>query len=240
MILIMSSCISTADRSEGNVPTDESRSLSSKLFLLSKGLTTDTLKKEFLDLLEKDPQLHSVAVVVNATTTEKKKFKKTKKVKVQFEQIGFDSTKIDLFDLMKRSPEDLYSYDIIYILGGNPFQLLDEVNRSGADTVLINLASQDKILMGYSAGSLLLGPDLTLMNYVDSLLEFNQLGLKELSCAELYNFYIFPHYEDFSNQVPELRTKIKEFESMTEVPVYRLNDNQGIICINGEVQIIGK
>ena len=49
------------------------------LFLLSKGLTTDTLKLSFLDQLKKEPRLNSVAVVVNASSTDKKKRKKRTK-----------------------------------------------------------------------------------------------------------------------------------------------------------------
>jgi len=94
--------------------------------------------------------------------------------------------------------------------------------------------------MGYSAGSLLLGPDLSLMNHVDTLLGFNEIGLKELSCIGLYNFHIFPHYTDFTSQVPELITKIEQYESQSDLPVYRLNDNQGIVYQNGRIKIIGK
>ena len=211
-----------------------------KLFLLSKGLTTDTLKREFLNFLEKDPETLSVAVVVNASSTDKKKIKKTKKVKKQFDAIGFDSTKIKLFDLMKTAPQRLSDFDVIYILGGNPFLLLDEVNKSGAQSVFKELANQDKILMGYSAGSLLLGPDLSLFNQVDSLLGFNNINLEELTCIGLYDFHIFPHYSDFTGQVPELIKKIDQFELESNLSVYRLNDNQGIIYQNGEIKFIGE
>ncbi|WP_271711707.1 Type 1 glutamine amidotransferase-like domain-containing protein [Marinigracilibium pacificum] len=211
----------------------------SKLFLLSKGLTTDTLEREFLNLLEKEPQLNSVAVIVNASSTIQKKYKKTEKVKIQFTKMGFDSTKIELFDLMKTSHRELSRFDIIYILGGNPFLLLNEVNKSGAHKTLESLMFKDKILMGYSAGSLLLGPNLSLMNHVDSLLGFNEINLKELSCIGLYDFYIFPHYTEFTSQVPELAAKIENFESLSDKPLHRLNDNQGIIIQNGNMEIIG-
>ena len=211
-----------------------------KLFLLSKGLTTDTLKNEFLNFLGKDPLTLSVAVVVNASSTDKKKKKKVKKVKHQFSEIGFDSSRIELFDLMRSAPENLLEFDVVYILGGNPFLLLNEVNKSDAKKVFKELVDQEKILMGYSAGSLLLGPDLSLMDHVDTLLGFNETGLKELSCIGLYNFHIFPHYSEFTNQVPELISKIEEFESQSILPVYKLNDNQAILYDQGKVKIIGK
>lgn len=237
---ILGSCQENTSKQTGSDAENEKNLITSKLFLLSKGLTTDTLKNEFLGLLEKAPEMNSVAVIVNASTSDKKKIKKTKKVKAQFAEMGFDSTRIGLFDLLKTPPTDLTNFDIIYILGGNPFVLLRDVHKSGSQKVLKELAYQNKILMGYSAGSLLLGPDLSLMQYTDSLLGFNQIELKELSCVGLYDFYIFPHYDDFTTQAPELKSKIEAFESLSSLPIYRLNDNQGIISLNGDVQIIGK
>ena len=157
-------------------------------------------------------------------------------MKVRFHDMGFDSLKIEQFDLMVRDPKELSEFDIIYILGGNPFLLLDEVMKSRADKVLKELAFQDKILMGYSAGSLLLGPSLELMDHADSLLGFNEIELKKLDCLGLYNFHIFPHYADFTNQVPELIAKINEFENKADLPVYRINDNQGIIYKDGKLR----
>ena len=148
--------------------------------------------------------------------------------------------KIEQFDLMLRDPVELSEGDIIYVLGGNPFLLLDEVKKSGADKVLKDLAYQDKILMGYSAGSLLFGPSLVLFNYTDSLLGFNEIGLKELDCLGLYHFHIFPHYADFTNQEPELVGNIDEFEKQSDLPINRINDNQAIIYKEAKIEIIGK
>lgn len=238
-LLLLGSCRERKVSNEEKESAAISNQSYPRLFLLSKGLTTDTLKKEFLNFLDGDLEKLSVAVVVNASSTDHKKRKKTKKIKVQFNSIGFDSTRIELFDLMKRSPQELSKFDIIYILGGNPFLLLDEVNKSGAHSVLKELAYQDKFLMGYSAGSLILGPDLTLMNNVDTLLGYNEYDLKQLSCVGLYDFQIFPHYSNFTTQVPELIDKIDEYELKSNYPIYRLDDNQGIIYRDGVIKIVG-
>jgi dipeptidase E len=237
---ILGACSSEKANNGRTLSVEELDRTYPKLFLLSKGLTTDTLKLAFLNFLENKPITYSVAVIVNASSSDKKKKKKTKKIKIQFSEIGFDSTKIEQFDLMQRNPQELSKFDIIYILGGNPFRLLDEVNKSDSRKILKELTYQDKILMGYSAGSLLLGPDLTLMNHTDSLLEFNEIALKELSCLHLYNFHIFPHYTNFTKQVPELIKQINQFERQSELPIYRLNDNQGIIYQDGEIELIGQ
>ena len=236
ILFYIPACSSGDDASDA----ETKREINSSLFLLSKGLKTDALKGELLKLLEKDASMYSVAVVVNASSTEKKKRKKTRKIKLQFHELGFDSSRVEMFDLMTRNSNELKNFDIIYILGGNPFLLLDQVNKSGSRDLLYELAYQNKILMGYSAGALLLGPDLSLMNSADSLLGFNELGLQELDCIGLYDFYIFPHYDDFTAQAPELITVINDFESGSKLPVQRLNDDQGIIFQNGKMRIIGK
>ena len=240
IILFLFSCNNQHDTKKNNVHLEKTELSTSTLLLLSKGLTNDTLKSEFLKLLKKESHLYSIAVIVNASSTEKKKIKKTKKVKIQFAEMGLDSSKIELFDLVKTEPQKLKEYDIIYILGGNPFLLLDDINRSGAQKAITEFFESDKIIMGYSAGALLLGPDLSLLNHVDSLLEFNQLKLTELSCLGLYDFYIFPHFRDFTTQIPELSEKIQEFELKKKLAVKRLNDNQGIIISRGVSRIIGK
>ena len=92
---------------------------------------------------------------------------------------------------MKRNSNELSEFDLIYILGGNSFLLIKEVKKSGADKILKELANQDKVLIGYSARSLLWGPSLELLNYADPLLGFNEIGLKELEWLGLYDLHIF-------------------------------------------------
>ena len=237
-VFITSSCLTGTD--DTKKPDNQTETTHPSLFLLSKGLKSDTLKEAFVRFIGQDPAGMSVAVVVNASSSDKKKNKKTRKVREQFAPLGFDTTKIALFDLMKTPPKKLADYDLVYILGGNPFLLLDEAAKSGALPVLKEFGLKGKKLMGYSAGSLLLGPDMSLMNYADPLLGFNELGLTELTCVGLYDFHIFPHYRDFTAEVPELADSISAFEAQASLPVYRLNDNQGILYENGKAQIIGK
>lgn len=222
--------------------TQEQTTIQPKLFLLSKGLETEALKQAFLDFLDTEVNNQTVAVIVNASSSDKKKVKKVKKVKSRFHEIGFDSTKIELFDVMKRNPRELVEYDIIYTLGGNPFLLLDEVKKSGAGAVLYEIAYEykDKVLMGYSAGTLLLGPNMELMNAVDSLLGFNEMQLTELRCLELYDFLIFPHYDEFTSEVEGLAEAIRQFEANSSFKIIRLNDDEGIMIRDGQMELVGR
>ena len=93
--------------------------------------------------------------------------------------------------------------------------------------------------MRYSAGALIFGPYLQLMDSVDDLLGFNEMGLEILECLGFYNFHIFPHFKHFSNQVLELADKIDEFEAHEKAGIYRITDEQGIVFQNGKIKLIG-
>ena len=110
---------------------------------------------------------------------------------------------------------------------------------SSAHKVLKKLAHSDKILMGYSAGTLLFGPNLELFDSVDSILGFNEIELKKLECLGFYQFLIFPHFTDFTSEFPGLSDEIKSFESKSNYRVIRLNDDQGISYKKGIVKMIG-
>ncbi len=211
-----------------------------RLFLLSRGLVTDTLRSALLAFIGGDPATMRVAVVANATRSVSKQEKKVRRVKERMASIGFDSARIDRIDIRDGDPRRLEDYDLVYVLGGNPFVLLADIRASGADRVLSRMTRAGKPVMGYSAGALLLGPDLLLMQAVDSLLGFNEEGLKDLSCLHLYDFRIFPHYSEFSADIEGLAAVIEAFEDTSRVPVIRLNDNQAFIMGSGPSRIIGR
>ena len=82
--------------------------------------------------------------------------------------------------------------DIIYISGGNPFNLLYHTKKSGADEILKHLASQNVIIVGVSAGALLLGPHIKIVQFFTP--QMNTLDIKDFSALNLTDKLIFPHY----------------------------------------------
>jgi peptidase E len=51
--------------------------------------------------------------------------------------------------------QTLYKYNFIIINGGNPFNLLYHVKKTGAENILLEIGNSDKIIIGISAGALL-------------------------------------------------------------------------------------
>lgn len=57
--------------------------------------------------------------------------------------------------------------DIIYVGGGNSFLLLQEMRRSGADTIITEAVTNGKPYIGESAGAVVAGPDIGYIRDMD-------------------------------------------------------------------------
>ena len=121
--------------------------------------------------------------------------------------------------------------DIIYISGGNPFSLLHHAKRSGMDRVLTTMKARDVVVVGASAGSVVLGPDIRVVHFFTP--HMDTYDTKEFTALNLTSRIIFPHYdrEDLFPD-PEHRTikeRLREFESRAGCVVTRLKDDGWIV-----------
>jgi len=105
---------------------------------------------------------------------------------------GFKIREVSLtnrhFEGLKKEIADC---DVIFIAGGNVFYLLQEVKKSGFDTILNKLGPQ-VVYVGSSAGSVLVGPDIGLVDTLDDPSEAPEL--KNYTGLNLVNFVVLPHY----------------------------------------------
>ena len=127
------------------------------LFLTSNGFYTKTIKDEFLTILKKQ-RTNPKAVIITTASPLKEKNKFALKTKNDFLEMGINQ--VDFIDVEVEKGEKLEEYNIIYINGGNPFRLLYFMKKSGADSTLKSLSKQNAILIGASAGAVILGPSI--------------------------------------------------------------------------------
>ncbi len=99
--------------------------------------------------------------------------------------------------------------DIIFVCGGNTFYLLEKTIESGFDKVLYKIL-KDKIYIGHSAGSVLLGNSVALKSNPP------QTSLTNFDGLKISNFTIVPHW----GKVDAKEAKLALFEKM-----YDLGDN---------------
>lgn len=195
-----------------------------KLLLTSNGFYTDEIMSRFLDLLDAEPRSLEAAVITTASP-QKEQNRFAKKAASDFEKMGF--RKVDWVDVESESPDILLQKDVIYINGGNPFHLLEQVKKSGADRVLADLAQKNAIIVGVSAGAVLIGPDIRIVHHFTP--QLNARSIEDFSALGLTDKRVFPHYdrEDLFGDATgrTIEERIREFEMIESCSVTRLNDN---------------
>ncbi|WP_458121645.1 Type 1 glutamine amidotransferase-like domain-containing protein [Paenibacillus sp. Z6-24] len=201
-----------------------------KILLTSCGFYTDSIKDQFLQLIDRETSRLNVTIITTASP-KKENNAYAQKAKKDFREMGFQN--IDFTDLEFDNPERLIQKDIIYINGGNPFNLLYHTKKSGADEILKHLASQNVIIIGVSAGTILLGPHLKIVQFFTP--QMNTFDIKDFSALHVTDKLIFPHYdrEDiFQDDTGKtIEERLKEFEYREQCEITRLNDDQTMLII---------
>lgn len=128
-------------------------------------------------------------------------------------------------------------YDIYYSCGGNTFYILDRMRKTGMDKVLMQAITDGKLYIGVSAGSMLVGPDISLSDaYGDDESDANDVGLRDLSGFGSVPYFIMPHYtEQYAQVAREFQKKISEDQS-----VVGLTDAQALFVTDNETLLIGE
>ena len=198
------------------------------IVLTSNGLSSEKLLCEMKKLAISG----KAALVVTADNEYKEKNYHVERLKNELKSLGFE---VECFDFDTQSPEELISYDIIELIGGNPYYLLNSILTHGFVDVL-RYFSDNKCIIGCSAGAVVLTPTLKLIDLFTP--EMNIVNLYNLSACNLTDVQIFPHYTKLINRFDNLEEKISNYESTNQCEVIRLNDGKAIIINNNSANLI--
>lgn len=89
--------------------------------------------------------------------------------------------------------DKILASNILVISGGNTFNLLHNLRESGLDNVIKQfLKKSDFVLSGFSAGALVLTPNIKICDLPG--FDENMIELKGLEALSIVDFEIFPHY----------------------------------------------
>ena len=190
------------------------------LLLCSNGLTSEYLLDE-VKKYAKDAK--TAAVVVTADNEYKENNYHVGRVIGELQSIGIKS---ECFDIDFQEPLLLLNYDVVEFIGGNPYYLLDVLRKTNSKPILEELV-KNKILISWSAGALVMGKSLELINIYSP--EMNFMNLKDLPGTGLTDVYILPHYSKFLSKYERFEERCREFEIMHNCNVVRLNDGEGIM-----------
>ena len=198
------------------------------IVLTSNGLSSEKL----LDEMKKLSISGKAALVVTADNEYKEKNYHVERLTNELQSLGFE---VECFDFDTQSPEELVSFDVVELIGGNPYYLLNSVLKNGFVDVLRDFA-YNKCIIGCSAGASVLTPTLELIDLFTP--EMNIVELNNLSACNFTDVQIFPHYSKFVKRFEELEVKILDYEKENQCKVVRLNDGEAIIVNNDSVTLV--
>lgn len=188
-----------------------------KLFLTSTGLENINVSRYFeTSFLPKEPKDLSFLVISIQDSEQDALY--LDKTLTEIKNTG--ASDIDVFKLGNEKFITDKEYDVVFVCGGNTFDYLDRVRKTGLDSYIVDFTKKENsVYVGVSAGSILAGPDIAIAGDEDS----NDIGLTDLRGLCLTDFIVYPHYRK------ELKTQLDEFKKRNGHPIIELEDNQAVI-----------
>lgn len=200
------------------------------IILTSDGLSSDAL----LANAGKYISSGKAALVVTADNEYKEKNYHVERLTRELQMLGLT---VEIFDFDVQTPKELEYYDVVEMIGGNPYYLLDSIRKNGFVEVLREFAA-NRCIIGCSAGALVLTPTLALVDELTP--EMNIVNLRDLSACNLTDICIMPHYSKFSKRYTVLEEKCNRFERENNCRLIRLDDGDAVVIESGKANVIRK
>lgn len=203
-----------------------------KLLLTSVGWWKEIkIGEEFLRLVGKEPSEIKIFLVF----TPLKNFRSNKyilRILRQFKKIVILEKNIKFFQLNKKiKKDDLKDIDVIFVMGGNTFDYLIGIRKSGLNKRIKDFVRRGGVYVGLSAGSYVVCPTIEAATWKHA--DSNKIGLKNLKGLNLVPFLITAHFEE------KYKKTIKEVAKDTKYPIIALTDRQAVLIKDKQVKIIG-
>lgn len=203
-----------------------------KLFLSSYFAEVAQLLSDFLG---QDCNGKSVAFIPTASNVEKVTFYIGADKKA-LRSLGMTVHELDIAkepkDVIERT---LKECDYIFVDGGNTFYLLQELKNSGADKIIIDQIKAGKPYIGASAGSMVLSPDISYVEGMDS--PKPATSLESFKALNVIDFYPLPHVNNFPFK--KAAQKIKE-QYGDKLDLCAIDNSQVILVEGTNRRVAGK
>ena len=102
---------------------------------------------------------------------------------------------VDVLEISTATAEEISAKikgnDFIYVTGGNTFFLLQELQRTGADKIIIDEVNNGKLYIGESAGAMIASATVEYAKEMDSVKKAPELA--SFDALGLVDFYTVPH-----------------------------------------------
>ena len=119
--------------------------------------------------------------------------------------------------------------DCIYVSGGNPFFLMQELRRKGADRAIVRRVKAGALYIGESAGSMIAAPNIAYAQVMDAVATAYTPNFRDFDALGLVDFYTVPHYgcEPFEESAEET------VRIYSHLPLRPITNTQAI-CVEGD------
>jgi dipeptidase E len=200
------------------------------LILTSNGISSENLFFKVKQLINKGAKI--AALITTASTFHEQKDRNIQRHTEIMERLGLT---VELFDLAEQSPTLLEKYDLIYLMGGNTFYLLDIMRKTNCKELFTKYI-KDKVVIGASAGSIVFGSTIGFIYELEP--EANDLvKLTDFTGLCLTNTHIFPHVSILTKEFDRCLERLNDFEKSNKIKLTLIEDGQAVF-INEKDSII--
>ena len=202
------------------------------IILNSNGFTSEAIRLETKKHINKNIKR---AVIITTASPDYKKFDKhIPQLTKELQDFGLS---VSYFDFDTDNYADLLDYDLIMINGGNPYYLLNSIEKNECIKIFREILNNEKIIVGLCAGGSILCNSIELMNIFIS--EKNdKIGLSDLTGLGLVDISFVPHYERNFTRNSNAEVEIRYYEKKNNTKYYRINDGDAIFIKNNEKYIV--
>ena len=190
-----------------------------KIILTSCGIIEEELKKKFYEIINKE-DISNKKVLYITTASDGENDSDKSWMDNEFKTIldlGFRKDNINEYKIGK-SEIDIKDYDVIYMMGGNTFYLMDRIRKYGFDEKIKKAIEDGTVYIGSSAGSIILGSSIEFALPFDD----NNVNMTDFTGIGLVDGIIIPH----ANRKEKFINKVKNEIDQELILLY---DGYGII-----------
>ena len=186
------------------------------IFLTSCGIINNKLKDQFYKSINKDMKDVKVLYITTAADGEVDDDKTW--MDIEFKTIlDLGIKKENIIEYKIGNSIDMDNYDVMYMMGGNTFYLLDIIRKTKFDKDIKKFIDSGKVYVGSSAGSEILGNSIDIAIGYDG----NNVNMTDFTGLKIIDGLIIPHCNSKEDFISNLKNKTNE-------KLFLLYDGDGI------------